>query len=210
MEKDKDERKRPHLRLVVDNAEKRNPRPAGVEAEFVPLDELISRRGEVRGVFYRDLDSWQAKAYQFIERFLAGKGWPYGLDPQHGRLLVLPAGAVSPEMVVEGSSPHDEVLVYVTEDQAGKGFCLSIEMILPFWSEDDAVMEDAFLYAPVHQYGTLFLEENPQDKMLDLIYRLGFPLYPPALTGRLLERLFAVVAHELQETLRNLAEYPEG
>jgi hypothetical protein len=210
MEKDKDERKRPHLRLVVDNAEKRNPRPAGREEEFMPVEELIARRDEMRGAFYRGLAPWQAKAYSAIERFLAGMGRPYGLDPQHGRLIVVPAGALSPDLAAPGGSLHDEVLVYVTEDLMGKGVCLTLEMILPFWSEDDAVMEDALLWAPVYQYGTLFLEENPQDKLLDLIYRIGFPLFPPALTGRLLDRFFATAAYELTETLRGLAEYPEA
>lgn len=210
MDKDKEDRKRPHLRLVVDNVEKRNPRPAGNEEEFVPVEELIARRNELRDAFYRGLAPWQTKAYGAIERFLAGKGRPYGLDPQHGHLVVLPAGAVSPDLAVPGGSPHDEVLVYVTEDLAGMGFCLTLEMILPFWSEDDAVMEDALLYAPVYQYGTLFLEDNPQDNLLDLIYRIGFPLYPPALTGRLLERFFAIAAFELTETLRGLADYPEA
>lgn len=209
MEKDKDERKRPHLRLVVDNVEKRNPRPAGHEEELVPVEELIARRDELRADFYRGLAPWQTKAYSAIERFLAGQGRPYGLDPQHGRLMVLPAAAVSPDLTVPGGSPHDEVLVYVAEDLTGKGFCLTLEMILPFWSEDDAVMEEALLYAPVYQYGTLFLEENPQDKLLDLIYRIGFPLFPPAVTGRLLDRFFATAAFELTETLRGLAEYPE-
>jgi len=207
---EKDERKRPHLRLVVDNAEKRKPRPAGKEPEFIHLDELIARRDELRGEFYRDMAPWQTKGYLALERFVAGKGWPYGLDFQHGRLLVLPAGALSSGLAVEGSSPHDELLVYLAEDQAGHGLCLAMEMILPFWSEDDTVMEEVLLYGPVHQYGTLFLEENPQDKLLDLVYRLGSPIFPPALTGRLLERLFAITARELQETLRCLAEYPEG
>jgi hypothetical protein len=210
MEKDKDERKRSHLRLVVDNAEKRKARPAGQESEFIPFPELVARLEELRGSFYTDLAPWQTRAYRTIERLLEVKGWPYALDPQHGRLLVVPAGAVSSDLVGEGSSHQDEILLYVNEDQAGAGYCLTTEMILPFWSEDDAVMEDALIYAPIHQYGALFLEENPQDKLLDLIYRLGFPLYPPALTGRLLDRLFATVAHELKETLRCLAEYPEA
>jgi hypothetical protein len=210
MEKDKDERKRPHLRLVVDNAEKRNPRPAGKEAEFVPVEELIARRDELQPAFYRGLGPRQTKAYRAIERSLAEKGRPYGLDPQHGCLMVLPAGAVSPDLTVAGSSPHDEVLLYVAEDLTGLGLCLTLEMILPFWSDDDAVMEDALLYAPVYQYGSLFLEENPQDKLLDLIYRIGLPLYPPALTGRILDRFFAIAAFELTETLRCLAEYPEA
>ncbi len=204
---DKDERKRPHLRLVVDNAEKRNPRPAA--QEFVPVEELIARRDEMRPLFYRALGPWQSKAYRAIERFLGEMGRPYGLDTQHGCLMVLPAEAISPSLAVEGGSSHDEVLLYVAEDLTGKGFCLTIEMILPFWSEDDAVMEDALLYAPVYQYGTLFLEENPQDKLLDLIYRIGFPLFPPALTNRFLDRFFAIAAYELAETLRGLAEYPE-
>ena len=84
------------------------------------------------------------------------------------------------------------------------------ETILPYWSEDETIMEEALLYAPILQFGTLFLEENQQDGLLDLIYRLGFPLYPPALTGRLLDRLFAIAAYELGEIFRFLAENPEG
>ena len=83
-------------------------------------------------------------------------------------------------------------------------------MILPFYSEEEAVMEDALLFSPVFQYGTLFLEENQQDQALDLIYRFGFPVYPPALTTKVLTRLFAIAAFELKEVLRSLAEYPDG
>jgi len=87
--------------------------------------------------------------------------------------------------------------------------CLSLEMILPYYSEDESVMEDALLYSPVFQYGALFIEENRHDGLLDLVYRLGFPLYPPALTGRILERLFTLVAHELTDALQGLYEFPE-
>lgn len=208
MAHDKDDRKRPHLRLVVDNAEKRNPRPAESDEESIPLGDLIARRDHFRTEFYRDAERWQAKAWQALERFLLGREWPYGLDPTHGRLMVLPAGAVCPE-AVEYEGPHqDEVLLYLTEDTGGKGGCLSLEMVLPFFSEDEAVMEDALLYSPLFQYGALFLEENRQDGLLDLIYRIGFPVYPPALTPRYIERLFTAAAAELRETLRSLAEYP--
>jgi hypothetical protein len=209
MGQDKDERKRPHLRLVVDNAEKRNPRSADQEETFVSLGELISGRDVFRPEFYDGLDRWEAKACRVMEGFLLQKGWPYGLDP-HGRLVVLPADVICPEAVEFGGTPQDEAILFVAEDAAGKGLCLSLEAILPFYSDDDAVMEDALLYAPVFQYGTLFLEENRQDGYLDLIYRLGFPLYPPAPTGRLLDRLFTVAAFELKETLRSLAEFPEA
>lgn len=210
MAHDKDDRKRAHLRLVVDNAEKRNPRPAGSEEVFIPLEQLIARRDEVRPEFYRGMERRHAKAYEAIERFLAGKGWPYGLDPQHGPLMVLPAGAVCPEAAEHEGEHQDELIFYVAEDAAGEGLCLSLEIILPFYSEDEAAMEDALLFSPVFQYGALFLEENRQDQFLDLIYRLGFPIYPPALTGRVLDRLFGIVAFELKETLRSLAEYQEG
>jgi hypothetical protein len=210
MAHDKDERKRPHLRLVVDNVEKRSTRPAGGEEVFVPLAELVAQRDQLRPRFYRGMERRHARVYEAVERFLAAKGLPYGLDPQHGPLLVLPAGSVCPEAIVPGATHQDEILVYVTEDATGEGLCLSLEMILPFYSEDEAAMEDALLFSPVFQYGTLFLEENRQDGFLDLIYRLGFPLYPPALTGRVLDRIFAIVAFELKEVLRSLAEYPEG
>ena len=98
----------------------------------------------------------------------------------------------------------------MAEDATGKGLCLSLEMMLPYWSEDEAIMEETLLYAPVFQYGALFLEENRQDGLLDLIYRLGFPLYPPAPTDKLLDRLFSIASYELAEILRSLAEYPEA
>lgn len=210
MGKDKDDRKRPHLRLVVDNAEKRKARPTGNEEEFISFEELLARRNALRAAFYRELGSWQAKAYEVLERYLDHKGWPYGLDPHHGRVIVLPAVTVCPDLLNYGATPQDEALLYVTDDATGEGLCITLEMVLPYYSEDDTVMEDALLYAPIFQYGTMFLEENRHDGFLDLIYRIGFPLYPPALTGRLLDRLFAVVTFELAETLRSLAEYPEG
>lgn len=203
---DKDDRKRPHLRLVVDNVEKRNPRPASGEEPFVPVEELIARRVELRPQFYRGMERRFTKSYEALERFIERRGWPYGLDPHHGPLLVIPAGVVCPEAIESGSPYQDEILVYVAEDSTGEGLCLSLEMILPYYSEDEAVMEDALLFSPVFQYGTLFLEENRQDGLLDLIYRLGFPIYPPALTSRVLTRLFAIAAFELKETLRSLAE----
>ena len=210
MAEDKDDRKRPHLRLVVNNADQRTTRPAGREEDFIPLPTLIARKESFRSQFYDGMDRWQAKAYASIERHLSRRKLPYGLDIHHGRLLVLPAPAVCPDAFEHTGSAQDEVLLYVAEDAAGKGLCLSLETILPFWSEDEAVMEEALLYSPIFQYGTLFLEENRQDGLLDLIYRLGFPLYPPALTGRLFDRLLAVAAYELGETLRGLAEDSEG
>ena len=211
MAHDKDDRKRPqHLRLVVDNAEKRSPRPAGTEEDSIPLEELVTRKDHFRSLFYEGMERWQAKAFSAIEHFLLGRGMAYGLDPHHGRLMVLPADAVCPEAAEYGGLQQDEVLLYISEDAAGAGGCLSLEMVLPFYSEDEAVMEDALLCSPLFQYGALFLEENRQDGLLDLIYRLGFPLYPPALTVRLLDRLFAITAYELGETLRGLTEYSEG
>ena len=44
MAQDKDDRKRPHLRLVVNNVEQRKPRPATGEEDFVPLEALVARR----------------------------------------------------------------------------------------------------------------------------------------------------------------------
>jgi hypothetical protein len=210
MTQEKDERKRPHLRLVVNNVEQRKPRPAGEEEDFVPLETLIARKDGFRPAFYRDMERRQAKAYEAIERYLDRKNMPYGLDPDHGRLMVLSTAVVCPAAFEHGGSPQDEVLLYVAEDTTGQGLCLSLETILPFWSDDEAVMEDALLYSPIFQYGALFLEENRQDGLLDLIYRLGMPLYPPALTGKLLDRLFAIAAYELGEALRGLAEFPEG
>lgn len=204
MSEDTEEKKRPQLRLVVDNAERRKPGPSGKEEEFIPMEELLAQRGGLRNEFYRDMHPWQAKAYASLERFLTGRGWPYGLDPKHGRLMVLPASVVCPGALEHGGSPQDEALLYIAEDAAGKGLCLSLETILPYYSDDEDLMEDALLYSPVLQYGTLFLEENPQDGLLDLIYRLAFPLYPPAATGRLLERFFSVAAFELGEALRSL------
>lgn len=208
MTQDKDGENRPHLRLVVNNAEKRNSRPSTSEDDFIPFEELITKRDVFRPEFYEEMDQLQKDAYEELERFLTGKGWSYGLDPRHGRLLVLSAGEICPEAAEDGSTQQDEILIYIAEDVTGQGLCLSLEMLLPYYSEDEAVMEDAFLYAPVNQYGTLFLEENRHDSFLDLIYRLALPLFPPDLSGSLLDRLFAIAAYELKETLRGLAEYP--
>ncbi|HEY6837587.1 MAG TPA: hypothetical protein VI389_02470, partial [Geobacteraceae bacterium] len=201
---------RSHLRLVVNNVEKRAPRPADGGEDFIALEELVAQRDMLRDDFYRGMDPWHVKAYAAIERFLGLKQWPYGLDPHHGRLLVLPALVVSPEVAEFGVSPQDELLLSVTEDVTKKGLCLSAEMILPFYSEDDAVMEDALLYSPMFPYGTLFLEENRQDGFLDLVYRLAFPLYPPTPTTKLLDKMFAVASFELVETMRSLADYPDA
>lgn len=209
MAKETDERKRTHLRLVVNNPEKRNPRPSCCEDDFIPLEELVVSRDEIRPLFYRDMDRRTEKAYKVIERFLAAKGWPYGLDPNHGKPVVIPAAAVCPETLSTGMDPRDELLLFIVEDAAGEGVCLSMEMILPFYSEDESVMEDALLYSPIFQYGALFIEENRHDGLLDLVYRLGFPLYPPVLTGRILGRLFKLAAHEMTDALQGLYEYPE-
>ena len=208
MTQDKDERTRPSLRLVVNNPDKPQPRKDVEEEEYLSLELLVARREEFRPAFYQDMERGVAKAYTAIERFLLSKEWPHGLDPLHGKLMVLPAGLVCPYHDEYGGENKDEVLLFVSEDLQG-GLCLALEMVLPFFSEDDTVMEDAFFNAPVHQYGTLFLEENRQDSLLDFIYRLSIPLYPPALTGRTLERLFAIAAYELAETLRSLGEYQE-
>jgi hypothetical protein len=208
MTKDKDERKRSHLKLVVNNAEIRSARPAGAEQEFIPLEELIANRDGFRPPFYRGMGRMQTKGYLALERYLLAKGAPYGIDPVHGKVMVLPAGDLSPE-ALEFGSPQDEVLLCIAEDAGGTGLCFSLEMILPYFSEDDAVMEEALLFAPVLQYGALFLEENPHDGLLDLIYRLAVPLFPPVLTTRLAERMFAIFAFELKETFLALSEYPE-
>ena len=207
---DKDDRKRPHLRLVVNNADKRGGHAPRGEETFISLNDLVAMRDEVRPHFYRGLEPAYVKAYETIERFVDMKGWPCGLDAQHGPLIVLPAEAILEEPGGENEGHPDEMIVYITEDLSGQGLCLSLEMILPFYSEEEAVMEDALLFSPVFQYGTLFLEENQQDQALDLIYRFGFPICPPALTATVLGRLFAIAAFELKEILRSLAEYPEG
>jgi len=208
MTKDKDERLRSHLKLVVNNQEIRSARPSATEQEFVPLEDLIANRDQFRGAFYRGMGKVQTRGYQALERFLAGRGAPYGIDPIHGKVMVLPAGNLSPESL-EFGSPQDEVLLSISEDAGGSGLCFSLEMILPYFSEDDAVMEEALLFAPVLQYGALFLEENPHDGMLDLIYRLAVPLYPPLLTARLAERMFSIFSFELKETFMALSDYPE-
>jgi len=210
MTNDSDDRKRSHLRLVVSNPEKRHQRPSVCDDDFITVEDLVSRKDSLRPLFYRDMDRTHMKAYVTIERFLSEKGWLYGLDPHHGRPVVLPAAVVCPEMASLELDQGDEVLLFVADDATGKGVCFSLEMILPFYSEDEAVMEEALLYSPVFQYGSLFLEENRQDGLMDLIYRLGFPLYPPALTGRILDRLFSVASHEIGDALHALAEYPEA
>jgi hypothetical protein len=207
MTKDQDERRKSHLKLVVNNSEIRSARPAG-EQEFIPLDELIANRDAFRPSFYRGLERQQAKAYHILERYLLNREAPYGIDPIHGKVMVLPAGNLSPESR-EFGSPQDEVLLSVAEDAGGGGLCFSLEMILPYFSEDDAIMEEALLFAPVLQFGALFLEENPHDGLLDLIYRLAVPLYPPTLTSRLVDRMFNIFAFELKETFLTLSEHPE-
>ena len=209
MNKDKDERKRSHLKLVVNNTENRSARPVGDEQEFIPLEELIANRDQFRGPFYKGLGRLQTKGYLSLERFLLGRNAPYGIDPIHGKVMVLPAGDLSPE-ALEFGSPQDEVLLSIADDASGSGLCFSLEMILPYFSEDDAVMEEALLFAPVLQYGALFLEENPHDGLLDLIYRLAVPLYPPVLTRRLAERMFSIFSFELKETFLALSDYPEA
>jgi hypothetical protein len=169
---------------------------------------LIASRDAFRPAFYRGMGRLQAKGYQGLERYLQHKEAPYGIDPVHGRVMVLPAGSLSPE-AQEFGSPQDEVLLSISEDASGSGLCFSLEMILPYFSEDDAVMEEALLFAPVLQFGALFLEENPHDGLLDLIYRLAVPLYPPTLTGRLVDRMLTIFAFELKETFLALSENPE-
>ena len=46
---------------------------------------------ELRPDFYRGLEPAYVKAYETVERFVDMKGWPCGLDAQHGPLMVLPA-----------------------------------------------------------------------------------------------------------------------
>ncbi|ABB30928.1 hypothetical protein GeomeDRAFT_2697 [Geobacter metallireducens RCH3] len=210
MTQDKDDRKRPQLRLVVNNPELRGSRPATGEDASIPFEVLIAKRHELRADFFKGIAPQHVKAYERIERHLERRGWLYGLDPQHGRLMVIPAATACPEVLEHGGSPQDELLLFVADDPTGLGLCLCLEIILPFWSDDDAVMEEALIYAPIYPYGSLFLEENRNDGYLDLIYRLSFPLYPPAPTERLLEKLFAVARYELRETLIGLDEFPEA
>lgn len=204
MSDEKDEKKRNHLRLVVNNEKRMSPRKAA--DDFIPLDELVARRDDVRPQFYTDIPGWQGKVYINLERFLLDQGIPYGLDPHHGRVIVIPAIHLAPASVDFGAVLQDEVLLYVSEDVTGKGLCISLEMVLPFFSDDPVDMEEALLSTPIVQYGTYFLEENPQDGLLDLIYRVTFPAFPPGLTNRLMERLLAVGAYEITETMRVLTE----
>ncbi|MDD2337455.1 MAG: hypothetical protein PHD01_12850 [Geobacteraceae bacterium] len=208
MKKDSDDRKRSHLRLVVNNPDKRKPGQFGSEDDFITLENLIAQRESLTPLFYQDMERLKGKAYQALERFLSASGWPYGLDPQHGQPLVLPALALCPSALAYGMLPQDELLVFIAEDAGGEGLCLSMEMIMPFYSDDEAVMEEALLYSPVLQYGSLFIEENHMDGLLDLIYRLGFPLYPPFPSARIMERIFSIVAREVDEALGGLSEYP--
>jgi hypothetical protein len=52
----------------------------------------MAKREQFRPEFYLGMDRPQTKAYEALERFLTRKKWTYGLDPQHGRLLVLSTG----------------------------------------------------------------------------------------------------------------------
>lgn len=209
MERNKDERKRPPLRLVVNN-DKRQPPPVVTDDDgFMSIEELIADRERLREAFFTGLPRRQAKAFTMVERFLIEKRWPHGLDPNHGRLLVLPAQVFSPEIEQYGGTQQDELLIAVTDDATGSGLCLSLEISLPFYDDDPGIMEDAVLYSPILQYGSLFLEENRQG-YLNLIYRIAFPLYPPALTQGIVARFFAAAALEVADTLHALAEYPDA
>jgi hypothetical protein len=206
MTKDKNDRPRPHLRLVVNNPDHRSGGAPRDEEVFVSIEELMARRDDLRPQFYHELEDGQIKAYAAMERFLIHHGLSYGLDPHHGKVLVIPAAVLCPELAEQGGSSEDEILVYVADDMTGQGMRLSFETILPFYSDDDEVMENAVLFAPILPYGTLFLEENRHDGFLDLIYRISFPLSPPALTQRLLHRYLATVSHEIRDALAALAE----
>jgi hypothetical protein len=206
MTTDKTDRPRPHLRLVVNNPDHRPGRPVSDEEAFISIEELVIRRDDFRSQFYHDLDDAQVKAYAAVERYLIDHGLSYGLDPHHGKVLVVPATVLCPELEEQGGTQQDEILVYVSDDMTGQGMRLSFETILPFYSDNDEIMEDAVIFSPILPYGTLFLEENRHDGYLDLIYRVSFPLSPPALTQRLLGRYLATVAHELREALAGLAE----
>ncbi|HWI40249.1 MAG TPA: hypothetical protein VNX25_02030 [Verrucomicrobiae bacterium] len=206
---EKDDKKREHLRLVVNNVEKRSGRPAATpEDPYIPVEELALRRETLRPLFYDGIVPLHAKAYEAVERFLSARGLPYGLDPHHGRVVVLPAVAVCPDEGEFGNE-QDEALIFAADDVTGSGLCLSVEMVIPFFDDDPVVMEEALLYSPILQYGAVFLEENRQDGLLDLIYRVSFPLYPPAPTPRVLSKLLAVAEHEIREVLRSLFEYDE-
>ena len=45
--------------------------------------------------------------------------------------------------------------------------------------------------------------------LLDLIYRLAVPLFPPMLTSRLAERMCTIFSFELKETFLALSDYLE-
>lgn len=209
MTKDNNDRPRPHLRLVVNNPDLRPNRPDRDEELFITIGELMARRDDYRAPFYDQMPEGEVKAYAAVERFLIEQGLPYGLDPNHGKVLVIPAQVACTELADHGGTPQDEVLVYITDDMTGQGLRISFETILPFYSDDDSVMEEAILFAPVLPYGTLFLEENRHDNYLDLIYRVSFPIAPPALTQRLIGRYLATVAHEIRDALSGLTEYPD-
>ncbi len=206
MERDTDDRKKPQLKLVVNNAEKRSPRPKEAEAPLIPLEELLANRDALRDTFYGGMAAPLEEGYRVIERFLADIGWEYGLDPHHGRPIVLPAGTVS-ALAAEIGSPQDEILLFMEADGGNNGLCLALEMILPFGSDDDTEMESALLYGtPVLQYGTIFLDENPHDGMLDLVYRLAVPVIPPELTDGLLKRVVTIAGLEIADAIQSLSE----
>ena len=209
MSKDGNEN-RPHLRMVVNNTEKRSQRPSTDKDDFISFQELAANLDLFRTRFYQELTPLKAQAFREIENFLCEKRWPYGLDPDHGQVLVIPAAVVCSVCDEHGGAGEDELLVYLAEDTTGEGICLALEMLMPYYSEDEAVMEEAFLFSPVNQYGTLFLEENRQDSFLDLIYRLAFPLYPVNPDKALLGRFFSIAGNELKWTLQGLAEYSDN
>lgn len=204
MSEEKDDKKRNHLRLVVNNEKRVTPRKTA--DDFIPLEDLVASRDDVRPDFYTDIPPWQGKVYILLEKFLLDQGISYGLDPHHGRVIVIPVIHLAPASVDFGAVAQDEALLYVSEDITGKGLCVSLEMVLPFFSDDPIDMEDALLSTPIVQFGTYFLEENPQDGLLDLIYKVTFPAFPPGLTPRVIERLLTVGAYEITETLRVLTE----
>ena len=64
MTENNDERKRAHLRLVVNNVEKRSPRPEDGGEDVIPFEELAGMRDVMRPEFYRELGGKPTKAYE--------------------------------------------------------------------------------------------------------------------------------------------------
>ena len=81
MSKEKDERPRPNLKLVVNNPDIQRPARKDPGSEYLPLEELVTRQEEFRPLFYQDLERGPTRAYTVIQGFRVKRGGPTVLIP---------------------------------------------------------------------------------------------------------------------------------